>query len=321
MQTKEFASATIRRLPALAAVGGLLLCANAGAQVLTWDEGVDGDLSTDPEMPTPVSFVAGSNTVRGQMQDPDDTRDYITFTIADGQSLTAVLLNDYTDVDSGGPGDRGFVAVNEGDTSFIPGFDTGDLFLGGAHLDPDPAGTDYLAILAGAPQAGTGFTPPLGPGTYSFLVQQTGPELTAYELEFVLAEDAEDIGGSTSDVTTITAICRNLSTGQSVNQPGLAGAPWNCTAAGLLADSGDQVLQIVVGRASCGADPCAIGGMTTGVDASSTLCRNISTGQTTNVAVSGGAWDCTGGGFAASNGNIILQVIRGASQRAPSELH
>lgn len=290
-----------------------LYCTAAGAQVLTWDESIDGDLSTDPDMPTPVTFVEGGNTIRGQMQDPDDTRDYITFTIADGQQLTSVLLNQYQDVDSGGPGDRGFVAVNEGDTSFIPGFDTGDLFLGGAHLDPDPVGTDYLAILAGAPQAGTGFTPPLGPGTYSFLVQQTGPELTAYELEFVIFEEqAAQIGGSTSDVTTITAICRNLSTGQSVTQPGLSGAPWNCTEAGLEASGGDQVLQIVVGIASCGADPCDIAGMTMGVNATSTLCRNITTGDVANVPVSGEAWNCTAGGFSASNGNIVLQVIRGA---------
>ncbi|MEO0974710.1 MAG: hypothetical protein AAFX85_16595 [Pseudomonadota bacterium] len=190
--------------------------------------------------------------------------------------------------------------------------------MGGAHLDPDPAGTDYLAILAGAPQAGTGFTPPLGAGTYSFVAQQTGSELTAYTFDFVIeALAGVDIGGSASDVTTIVAICRNLSTGQSVQQSGLAGGPWNCTDAGLMADGGDQVLQIVVGRAACGQDACDIAGATTGVSATSTLCRNLTTGQSVNVPVIDGTWNCSAGGLAASNGDLVLQVIRGAASLTP----
>ncbi len=290
-----------------------LLAAAANAQVTAWDEAVDGDLSGDPDAPTPITLEPGVNILSGRMQDPADTRDYINFTIPEGQQLVAVLLQQYEDVDSGGPGDRGFVAVNEGLTSVIPGFDTPvDFFLGGAHLDPDPAGTDYLAILGTAPQTGAGFTPPLGPGDYTWLTQQTGPELTAYSFEFVVEALAEDIAGTTTDVTTLRVICRNIPLGQTVNLPGM-GMDWNCSDGGLMADAGDLVLQIVVGRATCGADPCDIGGTTSGVTATTTLCRNITTGAAVNVSAAGNVWNCTDGGLGADNGNIILQVIRGTA--------
>jgi hypothetical protein len=130
-----------------------------------------------------------------------------------------------------------------------------------------------------------------------------------------------DIGGSATDVATITAVCRNLSSGQSVTVPGLAGAPWNCTAAGLGADSGDQVLQIVVGRAACGEEDCSIGGDTTGVVATTTLCRNLSTGQAIRVPVAAGTWSCGGGGFSAANGDVVLQVVVGAVPLEPVEIY
>ncbi|MEO0973795.1 MAG: hypothetical protein AAFX85_11930, partial [Pseudomonadota bacterium] len=104
-----------QRWAVVSAVAPLLFCAAASAQVVAWDEAVDGDLSTDPDMPTAIAFEVGTNTVAGRVQASDDTRDFITFTIPEGQQLTAILLQQYEDVPSGGPGDRGFVAINEGD--------------------------------------------------------------------------------------------------------------------------------------------------------------------------------------------------------------
>jgi hypothetical protein len=63
-------------------------------------------------------------------------------------------------------------------------------FLAGDHLNSEVPGTDLLPDLAGAAQAGTGFTVPLGPGTYSYLVQQTGAEESGYSLDFVIASAA-----------------------------------------------------------------------------------------------------------------------------------
>ncbi|MEM9056745.1 MAG: VPLPA-CTERM sorting domain-containing protein, partial [Pseudomonadota bacterium] len=54
------------------------------------------------------------------------------------------------------------------------------------HLDPD-IGADLLPALAAGTLAGSGFDAPLGEGVYTFLVQQTGPQLNGYSLEFVVS--------------------------------------------------------------------------------------------------------------------------------------
>ena len=174
---------------ASAAVLLFTLSAIPAAGDTLWDEGADGDLSGDPAAPTVLVFESGSNVVTGSMVAPDDTRDYLSFTLPPGSRLTALLLTRYEDLDIGGPGNRGFHAINAGATSFIPGASTASSFLGGAHLDPEPAGTDLLPVLGAAAQAGTGFEPPLGEGTYSYVVQQTGSELTGYTLDFVVETD------------------------------------------------------------------------------------------------------------------------------------
>lgn len=174
-------------------IAPVLLAAFAGAFAApalassAWDETVNGDLATDPAAPTPIAFSLGSNTVTGTVQATGDTRDYLTFTIAEGQQLAALLLLSYTDLATGQDGNRGFYAFNVGNTSAVPGGATANFFLAGNHLDPVPAGFDLLTLLApGDTLAGPGITGPLGAGTYTFLVQQTGPQLTGYSFDFVI---------------------------------------------------------------------------------------------------------------------------------------
>jgi hypothetical protein len=155
---------------------------------LTYDEAVDGDLSSDATAPTPLHFSLGKNTVTGSVTStaPADTRDFLTFTIPHGLQLTALQLLRWRDLPGGGPANRGFHALNSGPTSFVPGAATAGNFLGGDHLDPANEGTDLLPGLADGVTAGTGFTVPLGPGTYSYVIQQTGPQLNGYTLQFVV---------------------------------------------------------------------------------------------------------------------------------------
>jgi len=153
---------------------------------VVWDEFADGDISGDPAEPTPVSFNLGSNLIIGSVAGPDDVRDYITFSIPDGMSVSALLLMQYEDLDTGGKGNTGFQGVIEGSTSHIPDAGNIHLFLGASHLDWAPAGTDILPILADGGLGAQGFIPPLGPGTYTYHVQQTGPPLTGYTLDFVI---------------------------------------------------------------------------------------------------------------------------------------
>lgn len=152
-----------------------------------YDESMDGDLSTDPLAPTPLSFSLGLNSVTGSVVAAADTRDYFTFDIVPGQLLTGIFLADYTDLDVGGNGNRGFIHIDDGTSSVIPSAGTSSDFLGGSHLDRliFPTATDnVLTTLSGAPQGGTGFAAPLGPGSYTINVQQTGPQTTGYTLDF-----------------------------------------------------------------------------------------------------------------------------------------
>ena len=151
-----------------------------------WNEAVDGNLSTNANSPTPIPFVVGNNTVAGSVTSgaPSDTRDYITFTIPPGQRLTALRVITWENLPGGGTPNRGFHGINSGATSFVPDTSTDTSFLGGDHLDPLPSGTDLLPELSDGDTAGIGFTVPLGPGTYSYVIQQTGPQLNGYNLQF-----------------------------------------------------------------------------------------------------------------------------------------
>ena len=156
------------------------------AQALTtYDEGVDGDLSSDPAAPTAVAFAVGSNVVTGTTTTsaPADTRDYLTFTIAAGQALTSIMLDAYA------PADTTFQALAPGATSFIPSGGTSGSFLGSSHVNGGLVGTDILDNMAALPFGGIGFAAPLGPGTYTYLIQQTGPEVTAYSLDFQIVPE------------------------------------------------------------------------------------------------------------------------------------
>jgi hypothetical protein len=163
-----------------------VLCSSA-ALALDFDEARDGDLSESPDAPTSIVLDAGSNRVVGIVDGGADARDYMTFTLDPGRMLLEIRLLRYQDAELDFiPGNRGFHALAEGPTSYIPDVSTASLFMGGDHLDP-LIGTDLLAVLATAPLAGTGFEAPLGPGTYTYLVQQTSPAPTRYELELIVA--------------------------------------------------------------------------------------------------------------------------------------
>ncbi len=161
---------------------GLALPA-AGATV--WDDAVDGDLSTDETAPSSLSLQVGDNDVFGSASSPADTRDYLSFSIADGQQLEALLLLSFGN-DAGGAGNRVFHAISEGATGLLPSFSTADQFLGGDHFESALVGTDLLPGLAAATSNGSGFTVPLGPGTYTYVVQQLATETTLYGLRFVV---------------------------------------------------------------------------------------------------------------------------------------
>ena len=161
---------------------------SAGAATL-WDESIDGDLSSDGSMPTGISLQLGSNVIDGTVAaGVDDTRDFITFMIGDGQALVAINQLLWEDLPGGGPGNRGFNAISAGSTGEDPDFSNSDFFLGGDHVDAFAPGTNLLPLMGGDErESGIGFTGPLGAGAYTYVVQQTGGELNGYSLDFVVA--------------------------------------------------------------------------------------------------------------------------------------
>lgn len=147
---------------------------------VVWNEAVDGDLSSIPASPTPVNFNNGANTVIGSLSQPSgDLRDYLTFTIGPNQVLTGMIL------DAASTGGLSFHALNAGSTSFVPGDDDSSNFLGLEFVFDGLIGLDLLPGLAAGAYGSTGFSIPLGPGTYSYLIQELTPgEGRTYQLSF-----------------------------------------------------------------------------------------------------------------------------------------
>ena len=168
----------------LVAVG--VLVGSASAEVM-WDEAIDGDLSGDYLNPTQL-FSKGVNnhvifsTVGGN---PEDDREYFTFTIEEGYQLSALILDGFaTDPET----NLAFLGVAEGSV-FPTGPDAPDVtaLLGYALIGLSDVGNDILQII-GQGGGSQEFSGPLGPGTYTWWAQETGPSTDDWDLNFVVTE-------------------------------------------------------------------------------------------------------------------------------------
>lgn len=172
------------------AIGLLVVAGETLRADIVWDEAINGDLSSDPEIPTPLTFTKGLNTMRGSLSEPDgDLRDYVTFTIGPNQFLNAIFLDAFT------PEGISFQALNEGNTSFIPDFGTAGNFLGLDVVSHEMVGTDMMPGLAAAQFGNIGFSIPLGPGTYTYLIQEVTPgESRDYQISFQVIPEPSSAG-------------------------------------------------------------------------------------------------------------------------------
>src|SRR6185503_6289274 len=148
------------------------------------DEGVSGDISTNEAAPTPMVFAIGANTVIGSVRNggtPADPRDYLTFTIPAGSMLAQLNLVAFA------PTNIAFASFNTGNTSFIPSFATDPFFLAGIHINTSEIGLDLMGQFVCCAVTSNALPGPfLGPGTYTFLIQQTSNITTTYTLDFVM---------------------------------------------------------------------------------------------------------------------------------------
>ena len=148
-----------------------------------WHEEIDGDLSGDYLDPTEVYLQDGHNT----MSIHADV-EYFTFTLADGQSLDAVVVDDWDSED-----DLSFVAIASGTVFTSPrGAPDVTTMLGWDHFGVADEGNDILQNIGNG--AGTiGFDGSLGAGSYTVWLQETGADWVITELDFVVSSDIAEV--------------------------------------------------------------------------------------------------------------------------------
>jgi len=173
------------------------------------DESIDGDLSGSGGAPTPVSFDVGTNILKGTVVGGGvDTRDYLTFTLPAGTELLSMKLTQYVDTSTGGLGNTGAHGLHAGATAVNPSAAAGGQYMGVDHVSDWQVGSDILNALTFA-AAGTGFSVPVGAGSYTYLIQQTGAnDPTGYTIEVEI--------GCTSLASSTT---------YGAGKPGTAGVP------------------------------------------------------------------------------------------------
>ena len=158
------------------------MATTAGAGVI-WDESVNGNLSTNPDAPTPITFSIGSNIINGSCGNVSaQVRDYVAFNVGPLDTLTAINLLAYA------PDNTGFCAINYGTTSVIPNGDTIGFFMAGLHISQADVGSNLLDLFVTRSVTIENLSDPyLVPGDYVFEIQQTSPLIVTYSLEFVLS--------------------------------------------------------------------------------------------------------------------------------------
>lgn len=161
----------------------LLLAAMAvpASAAVIWNESINGDLSSSETAPTSISFGVGTNSILGSVSGNPLDRDYITFTIAPGQTLSHVNLISFS------PDNIAFTAFNSGSTSFIPSGATNGSFLSGIHITAADTGFDLMPFYDTRNVTTNSLaSPSLGPGTYCWMIQQTSPLTQSYSIDFVV---------------------------------------------------------------------------------------------------------------------------------------
>jgi len=178
------------RISQAACIAALFATAAARAGTI-YSESSSGDLSNDQSAPTARSAVTGVNSLTGSVG-PGDAQDWFAITVPAGNVLSSLVLSSYTSTDA-----QGFMGVQAG-SSFVGNSQTAAPYLGythfgtgaqnGALAPTNLVGVNLLPLMGDKNTislGSQGFTPPLGAGTYTFLLQQLGAS-TSYQFDFTL---------------------------------------------------------------------------------------------------------------------------------------
>jgi hypothetical protein len=143
-----------------------------------------GDLSNVASAPTLVNLTSGGNKITGTTGTGSGSvdLDYFRVNVPAGMKLVAIDLLSYD-----GPS-QSFIGVERG-TAFTDAASTSAnprLLLGYTHFNSSMIGTDVLDDI-GAGAGSQGFTGPLGPGDYSFWIQENSTPVVHYQFSLMLS--------------------------------------------------------------------------------------------------------------------------------------
>jgi len=154
----------------------LLVSSSVAHAALFYNEAVSGDLSNLHSAPTPLTFSLGVNRIVGTMGgSPSSDPDIFTFNIAPGHALTSIFLAPLD------PAERSFYAI-----------------ASGATISPSDASAHLGSLLTfaygelieqlgvGGNYGGSGFTLPLGAGSYTAWIQEISTRVN-YDFAYTVA--------------------------------------------------------------------------------------------------------------------------------------
>lgn len=133
----------------------------------TWSENTQGQLSQNPELPTPLTLLSGVNSIRSSIGG-GLTNDYFTFTVASGSRIDSIRLAKYVSTDS-----VSWIGLQSGQ-SWTAG-NNPELMINQQHFGSSNLNSGLLAQN------------PLGPGSYTIRAQQLGAK-TDYRLELSVSQ-------------------------------------------------------------------------------------------------------------------------------------
>jgi hypothetical protein len=193
-----------------------LTAAVSSAQTILWDESVNGDLSNNQATPNVFNLPVGASAIRGTVTGGGvDPQDWVAVTVPAGSALTSLVLSSYTSTDA-----QGFTGFQTG-AAFVGSPNTAGSYTGyahfgtgavnGSHPATNLVGQDLLPLMADPTVAAgaQGFTPPLGPGAYTFLIQQLGAA-TGYEFDYTVSPVPEPGSLLLSGLAGLAAVARWL---------------------------------------------------------------------------------------------------------------
>jgi hypothetical protein len=153
-----------------------------GFAAVVLNESVGGDVSDDPQDPTPLNLALGTNSFIATM--PGSDLDFITVNVPTGGQLNALIMAGYSGID-----EISFIAIGAGTQmpAAVLSYDPTGL-LGYSHFGPgiSDIGGDLLPGLGAGDFGVPGFAIPLPSGNYTFWMQQESNTDTGYQLDFMV---------------------------------------------------------------------------------------------------------------------------------------